>query len=319
MIDNVEERLQQAAQDLRGRDVPAPELAELALRRRARRRHRTAAAVVAASIGLAALLAGLASRTSEPTTVASGPEDPGGSTPSPIPPDGAIGIWVDDASPSVGQLLSVVVVNRSQQGAELGVAAELERWVDDRWVATGRAVTLCLAEWRCDGEIGAGTATVPLVGVTVLPGSVGPLLLLRIDDLQPGRYRLSQQANDGRVAAAVLDLEASSHQPKSAPDDPIGYDLEPTPILVPAHERADVALRAIGEDLGRPPTSLPPGRDLVVETWDGGRWRPVATLEGHLGPNGMELVLPPLAPGPHRIRTSGHAEAFGIVWAVAGL
>ena len=213
-------------------------------------------------------------------------------------------------------------MNRTAVDADVGVGAALERMVDGAWVPTGRAVSLCLAEWQCTGSIGGSSAVVPLVGVRADRGGVGPLTLLRLDGLDPGRYRISQSISDGSTASAVMEVQSGPRDREFSAADIPGHRLEFSPAIVGRESEGRVRVRVVSEH-GPDQGVRPPQGDVsvVVESLVAKGWgSPLEAEARQLGASELEVTLPDLPEGPHRVRlVAGDDVLDGYLWTVAGL
>jgi hypothetical protein len=212
--------------------------------------------------------------------------------------------------------LVAVLVNHEGREALFGVHAKVDRWNGDGWVPHGELV-MCMDHWHCTARIQSPGEVegVPAIGFSAEPGNPGPVERFTTDGLEPGWYRIWQEANEGVVAAAILEIaeDASAPAPLVPVDAPAisvdpsvvpsgGAELHLYPLIPPGPDgslsREDVldAIRGVS-DVAR------------LEHWDGSGWVPVPAGEVELREADADLTLladvPPLAPGEYRLVREG--------------
>lgn len=183
---------------------------------------------------------------------------------------------------------------------------------------------MCMDHWHCTarvqppGEIEA----VPALGLSAEPGRPGPVERFTTDGLDVGWYRISQEANEGMVAAAVL--EVAEGAPLSAPlvsiDAPA---ISVTPALVSpdgaeiylypmipartgAQSREDVlkAIRGLAE-VAR------------IERWNGSSWEGAGEIQLREADDDLarSAELPSLPEGEYRLVREGlEGQHIGHFW-----
>jgi hypothetical protein len=211
-----------------------------------------------------------------------------------------------------------LLVNDGTADVMFGVYAKVDRWNGDAWVPAGQLV-MCMDHWHCTAQILApgGSVEVPSIGLSPQPRVPGPVERFTTDGLQPGWYRISQVANEGITAAAVLEI--ADDAPAPAPLVPVDRPaisvspalLSPTggkvmlypliPAGAGAQSRQDVeeAIQGLSET-------------ARIERWDGSSWTAVQNVDLEKTGND-DLVrsteLPPLPPGVYRARSRGARDA----------
>lgn len=288
---------------------------------RSRNRRRVAAGTIAAGFAVAAVsvaVVGLGAGRDPERHVTVDATGPATSAPRATPPpsgyeDSGYTLWLSaSVVPSGGADVAAVLVNRGGPEAMFGVAADLDRWDVDRWVPH-RWVGLCLDHWFCTAQLEdpAGDHAVRSIGLSATPGSPGAVERFRAEGLDPGWYRLRQEANEGFVAAGVF--EVSENAPQPAPlDDTSAPSSSVSPILVPS-TGAEVRLTPLmppvvgmssAEDLDEAIAGL--SETAAVERWEGRAWVPVTTvvLSAVSEPPGSAdrvAQIPSLLPGDYRL------------------
>jgi len=258
--------------------------------------------------------------TTPPTTTSPAAQEQ--RAPPPLEP-APISLWlsasrVTDKEPTE---LIAVLVNRSGPEAIFGVAARIDRWDGGSWVPH-RLLAMCLDHWFCTAEPQAlGDIVVNSIGLSARPGTPGPSERFSTKGLDKGWYRISQMANEGVVAAAILQVVpgAASVAPLVPVDKPAilikpvlvkptGATVQLLPPLVPG-------VNSIGE-LERAVAGL--AETASIERWDGHAWKPVADIA--LKPSPTDTLsrnadLPALAEGDYRlVRIATNGPHTGRFW-----
>jgi hypothetical protein len=84
--------------------------------------------------------------------------------------------------------------------------------------------------WHCTARV-QPPGEVPAIGLSAQPGSPGPVERFTTDGLDVGWYRISQEANEGVVAAAIFEIAEDASVP--APLVPIDAPaISVTPAVV---------------------------------------------------------------------------------------
>jgi len=181
--------------------------------------------------------------------------------------------------------LVALLVNDGAADVMFGVYARVDRWNGDAWVPAGELV-MCMDHWNCTARIQrpGGSVAVPSIGLSPQPGIPGPVERFTTDGLQPGWYRISQVANEGIVAAAVLEI--ADDAPAPAPLVPVKrpaisvspallspaggevalYPLIPAPTGAQSREDVEEAIRGLSET-------------AQIERWDGSSWTAVRNVD----------------------------------------
>jgi hypothetical protein len=259
--------------------------------------------------------------------VFSGLEDPVVSNHAPPPVAAApVSLWLSAARVPTGPVeLVALLVNDRTADVMFGVYAKVDRWNGDAWVPAGQLV-MCMDHWHCTAQIlpPVGSVAVPSIGLSPQPGVPGPVERFTTDGLQSGWYRISQVANEGITAAAVLEI--ADDAPAPAPLVPVDRSaisvspalLSPTGgkvMLYPlisagtgAQSRQDVeeAIRGLSET-------------ARIERWDGSSWTAVQNVDLEKTGNDdlvRSTTLPPLPLGVYRLLREGpempHAGSFWV-------
>jgi hypothetical protein len=221
--------------------------------------------------------------------------------------------------------LAAVLVNHDGTEAIFGVHAKVDRWNGHEWVPFGELV-MCMDHWHCTARIQPPREidAVPGLGLGAEPGNPGPVERFTTDGLEPGWYRISQEANEGVVAATIVEIAegASSPAPLVPVDAPAisvspalvspdGAEIHLYPLIPPRPDgslsREDVldATRGLS-DVAR------------IERWDGSSWVPEGEVE--LRETDADLTLranvPALTGGEYRLVRDGpsgpHAGRFWV-------
>lgn len=262
------------------------------------------------------------SATSSPTPIADGTaaalDEP------PELPASPFSLWLsaERVAPGPAELIAVLVDHEGVE-ATFGVAAKVERWDGREWVAYGDLV-MCMDHWHCTarvqppGEVGG----VPAIGLSATPGRPGPVERFTTDGLDVGWYRISQEANEGIVAAAILEIaeDASVPPPLVPVDDP---SISVSPALV-SPDGGDVYLSPLIPS----PTGAQSREDVMaairglsevaqIERWDGSEWEAAGDVQLHEADDDLarSADLPPLPEGEYRlVREGPRGPHIGQFW-----
>jgi hypothetical protein len=237
-----------------------------------------------------------------------------------------VSLWLSAERVPPGPVeLVALLVNDGNSDVMFGVYAKIDRWNGDAWVPAGQLV-MCMDHWHCTAQIlsPGGSVEVPSIGLSPQPRVPGPVERFTTDGLQPGWYRISQVANEGITAAAVLEI--ADDAPAPAPLVPVDRPaisvspalLSPTggkvmlypliPAGTGAQSRQDVeeAIRGLSE-IAR------------IERWDGSSWTAVQNVDLEKTGNDdlvRSTTLPPLPLGVYRLVRKGpempHAGSFWV-------
>ena len=250
-----------------------------------------------------------------------------GTTPADAPPElpaSPFSLWLSAERVTPGPVeLVALLVNHDGSDATFGVLATVDRWDGREWVSYGELV-MCMDHWHCTarvqspGEIDA----VPALGLSAESGRPGPVERFTTDGLDVGWYRISQEANEGTVAAAVfeiaegaavpaplvsIDAPAISVTPALVPPDGAEIDLYPLiPAPTGAQSREDVleAIRGLSEV-------------AEIERWNGSTWEPAGEIQLREADDNLarSAELPPLPEGEYRlVRRGPEGPHIGLFW-----
>jgi hypothetical protein len=232
----------------------------------------------------------------------------------PALPASPVSLWLSAERVAPGPVeLVAVLVNHDGVDAMFGVLANVDRWDGREWVAYGDLV-MCMDHWHCTARVQPPqeVISVPSIGLSAEPERPGPVERFTIDGLDVGWYRISQQANEGIVAAAIFEIAEDAFLP--APLVPVDAPaISVTPALV-SRDGGEVDLYPLipaptgaqsREDV------LEAIRDLsevaLIERWDGSSWQ--AAEDVRLREAGDDLArsadLPPLREGEYRLVREG--------------
>jgi WD40-like Beta Propeller Repeat len=243
---------------------------------------------------------------------------------SPTLPASPFSLWLSAERVPPGPVeLVAVLLNHDGGDATFGVLATVDRWDGREWVPSGKLV-VCMDHWHCTARVHppGDTDDVPAIGLTAKPGSPGPVERFTTDGLDVGWYRISQEANEGIVAAAVfeiaegapapaplvsIDAPAISVTPTLVSPDGAQIDLYPLiPAPTGAQSREDV-LRAIRGLSGV----------AEIERWNGSTWAAAGSIQLHETDDDLtrSAKLPPLPEGAYRlVREGPEGEHIGDFW-----
>jgi hypothetical protein len=222
-----------------------------------------------------------------------------------------VSLWLSAERVAPGPIeLVAILVNHEGVDVTFGVRAEVDRWDGDEWIPHGELV-MCMDYWHCTARIQppGGSDAVPAIGLGPQLGSPGPVERFTTDGLQVGWYRISQTANEGTVAAAVL--EVAEDAPTPAPLVPIDAPaISVTPALV-SRGGGEVQLYPLipapsgsqsRTDIERAIQDL--SETAQIERWTGLAWEVVGSEELQDGGGddiARSVVLPPLPAGEYRL------------------
>jgi hypothetical protein len=237
--------------------------------------------------------------------------------PPPALPASPFSLWLSAERVPPGPVdLVALLVNHEGADAIFGVFATVDRWNGDEWEPYGELV-MCMDHWHCTariqppGEIDG----VPALGLSAEPGRPGPVERFTTGGLDVGWYRISQEANEGIVAAAVVEIaegvpapvplvsiDAPAISVAPALVSPAGgeiylYPLIPTPTGAQSREDVLQAIRGLSE-VAR------------IERWDGSTWEPAGEIQLIAAADDLARTaeLPPLPEGEYRLVRDGPDE-----------
>ena len=208
-----------------------------------------------------------------------------------------------------------VLVNEGGGDATFGVGATVDRWEDGAWVAH-RQVVMCMDHWHCTARMegAGGELEMPALGLSAAVGRPGPVERFTTEGLDVGWYRISQEANEGVVAAGILEVAegAPAPAPLVAVDEP-AISVQP-PLVAP--DGSPVTLQPLIppvagsqriEDVEAGVEGL--SESAAVERWEAGSWVPVAEIGFEPAPAppffSREAALPALPVGEYRLVRAG--------------
>ena len=223
-------------------------------------------------------------------------------------------LWLsaDRVAPGPVEVVAVLV-NHGGVDATFGVAAKVDRWDGNEWTAYGDLV-MCMDHWHCTAHVQppVEVRAVPAIGLSAEPRRSGPVERFTTDGLDAGWYRISQEANEGIVAAAILEIAADVSAPAplvsvDAPAisvtpplvSPDGgqihlYPLIPAPSGAQSREDVQDAIQGLSE-VAR------------LERWNGSSWEAAGDVELHGTDDDLARLadLPPLPEGEYRLVREG--------------
>jgi hypothetical protein len=233
--------------------------------------------------------------------------------PPPLPAS-PFSLWLSAERVAPGPVeLVAVLVNHEGVEATFGVHAKVDRWEGGEWLLYGDLV-MCMDHWHCTARVQppGGVEAVPDIGLSAQPGSPGPVERFTTDGLDVGWYRISQEANEGIVAAASFEIAENASVP--APLVPIDspaisvtpavvspdggevylYPLIPVPTGAQSREDVVEAIRGLSE-VAR------------IERWDGSSWVEVGEIRLREADDDLarSAALPPLLEGEYRLVREG--------------
>jgi hypothetical protein len=246
------------------------------------------------------------------------------SGPPPGTPASPFSLWLSAERVPPGPVeLVAVLVNREGVEAIFGVAAKIDRWDGREWVPYGELV-MCMDHWHCTARVQSPgeVIDVPAIGLSAEPGRPGPVERFTTDGLDTGWYRISQEANEGIVAAAILEItdDASAPAPLVPIDAPAisvtpavlspdggAVDLYPLiPAPTGAQSREDVleAIRGLSQT-------------ARLERWNGSSWEAIGDVKTREAESDLtrSVELPPLPEGEYRlVREGPNGPHIGRFW-----
>lgn len=234
--------------------------------------------------------------------------------PPPALPASPFSLWLSAERVPPGPVdLVAVLVNHDGIDATFGVAAKVDRWDGREWLPYGDLV-MCMDHWHCTARVQPpeDVVSVPGIGLSAEPGRPGPVERFTIDGLDAGWYRISQEANEGVVAAAAL--EVAEDAPVPAPLVPVNapaisvapalmlpdggeihlYPLIPAPTGAQSREDVQEAIRGLSEV-------------ALIERWDGSSWRAAGDVRLREADDDLSrsAELPSLPEGEYRLVREG--------------
>lgn len=305
-------------------DVPVDPAPIVQRGRRRRRLTRLGGAVAAGAAVIAVVIGVLVLRPGDGVQPAT--------TPPPAEAPGPFSLWLSaEQVPPGGVELVAVLVNHEGGDATFGVPATVERWDGGSW-NLHRRMNVCLDHWHCTATMyPPGAAEVQGsddIGIGATIEQPGPVERFSTDGLEPGWYRVSQEAYGGAVARGVFQVVEGAPTPAPLwPTDVPAISVQPAVVrpgrtvtltpLVPSKPDGSLSyedIEAVVEDLGT---------TASVERWDGSAWGQVADIALE-PPSGEQTyfemlgAVPDLEPGSYRLVRSGPGgEHTGNFW-VAG-
>jgi len=244
--------------------------------------------------------------------------------PPPVPAS-PVSLWLSaDTVPQGRVELVGILLNHDGVDATFGVAATVDRWDGDEWIPHGKLV-MCMDHWHCTSRIEptGGDGAVPAIGLSASVGNPGPVERFTTDGLDVGWYRISQVANEGITAAAIVEVAAAAPEPAPlvSVDDPA---ISVTPVLLPP-SGAQIDLYPLipapsgsqsRQDIERAISGL--SETAFIERWSGGGWESAGEvqlheIQGDSLPRSAEL--PALEEGVYRLLRRGpDVDHVGHFW-----
>ena len=236
-------------------------------------------------------------------------------------------LWLSAERVAPGPVeLVAVLFNHEGVEATFGVHAKVDRWEGRAWVPYGDLV-MCMDHWHCTARVRqpGGVGAVPAIGLSAQPGSPGPVERFTTDGLDVGWYRISQEANEGIVAAAIFEIAEDAWVPAplvriDAPAISVTpavvssnggeiylYPLIPAPTGAQSREDVLEAIRGLSED-------------ARIERWEGSSWVEVGKIQLREEDDDLarSAALPPLPEGEYQlVREGPHGPHVGRFWVEA--
>jgi hypothetical protein len=242
----------------------------------------------------------------------------------PVLPASPFTLWLTAERVPPGPVeLVALLVNHDVNDATFGVFATVDRWDGREWVQHGELV-MCMDHWHCTARVQSPGEIdgVPDLGLSAEPGRPGPVERFTTEGLDAGWYRISQEANEGVVAAAILEIAEDAPAPAplvsiDAPAisvtpalvSPDGgeiylYPLIPAPTGAQSREDVLEAIRGLSE-VAR------------LERWNGSTWEPTREIQLNEADDNLARAaeLPQLPEGEYRlVRDGPEGRHIGHFW-----
>jgi hypothetical protein len=235
-------------------------------------------------------------------------------------------LWLSAERVAPGPVeLVAVLVNHDGVDATFGIAAKVDRWDGREWVEYGHLV-MCMDHWHCTARVQppGGDGAVPAIGLSAAPGRPGPVERFTIDGLDAGWYRISQEANEAVVAAAMFEIAEDASVPAPL-----------VPVDAPAISVTPAVVSPDGGEINLYPL-IPPGPDgslsredvldairglsdvALIERWDGSAWGATGEVDLREAEDAdltLAADLPPLPEGEYRlVREGPDGQHIGHFW-----
>jgi hypothetical protein len=203
--------------------------------------------------------------------------------------------------PQGGEVALVVVNPTATDMGVFGVNGTLERWTGTAWTPSGGFVS-SLDFWGGAGSLfrqGEG-ASAPAIGLSGPASGVGALQWVKVAGLAPGTYRLGQGG-----AYGVLEItEGAASAPMLRPTESV---ILTTTAAIPAMTARELRSTAT-EPRGSGVVTRTWSPTASLQTWTGGRWQELRTLQVDDSPaepvgnvHEFAVTLPPLPAGTYRL------------------
>ncbi len=242
----------------------------------------------------------------------------------PALPASPFSLWLSAKRVPMGPVeLVALLVNHDGSDATFGVLARIDRWDGSQWVPYGELV-MCMDHWHCTArvQLPGEIESVPDLGLSAEPGRPGPVERFTTEGLDVGWYRISQEANEGVVAAAILEVAegALAPAPLVSIDAPA---ISVTPALV-SPDGAEIYLYP----LIPAPTGAQSREDVLeatrglaevarIERWNGSTWEAAGEIQLNEAEDNLarSAQLPPLPEGEYRlVREGPEGPHIGHFW-----
>lgn len=242
----------------------------------------------------------------------------------PALPESPFSLWLsaDRVPPGPAEIVGLLV-NQEGEDATFRVLATVDRWDGREWEPHGELV-MCMDHWHCTARIEplGSIDAVPALGLSAEPGRPGPVERFTTAGLDPGWYRISQEANEGVVAAGIIGVSEGAPVPAplvstDAPAISVApalvsieggelylYPLIPAPSGTQSRQDVLAATRGLSEV-------------AWIERWDGSGWRSVGEVELEEAEEDLarSAVLPALPQGAYRLLRDGpEGQHIGTFW-----
>ncbi len=209
----------------------------------------------------------------------------------PPPDEGPARLWLSATRVPVdgADVAAVILWDGDGESPTWGVAAALDRWTGSEW-AEDRTFTFCPDFWGCVGSIEPADGWDDLGISTTSFNGASRALWVRVEGLDPGRYRIRSEANEGTVAAGqfeVVDRDIDL-PPADVSGDTLGQIDESTdrllvqdPLRVPRPEGPQLLIEYTVEVSvnGSPDLWATAAGRATYQRWEDGTWTDVAEVD----------------------------------------
>lgn len=222
--------------------------------------------------------------------------------------------------------MAAAVVNPTDTGMSYGVQGGFDRWTGEVWESAGSWL-FSLDQWGgfADTVSPGEMATIPAIGLSAPPQSMGPVGYFRLHALTSGWYRVGFPRKEQLGTFGVIRVTDTA--PVTVP---IDNPRPPTLLSVPTVMRRSGPLRLYGlptnhdglttfDDVHRFNEAM--ASSVGLQRWRSGSWETVTSLpvglaaEPASNPEEVQVILPSLPDGTYRvIRDSPSGELGRVIW-----